>query len=84
MPHVVVRSTLRLTEIHRQNRLRALERLDLGLFVDGEDHGVGRGVMYSPTTSRIFSTSCGSGDSLNDSVRCGCSQNVRQMRPTMV
>ena len=28
--------------------------------------------MYRPTTSRIFSTSCGSGESLNDSVTCGC------------
>ena len=38
----------------------------------------------NPTTSRIFSTSCGSGESLKLSVRCGCKRNVRQMRPTIV
>jgi len=28
-----------LAEVHRQDRLRALERLDLGFFVDGEHDG---------------------------------------------
>src|SRR6476620_4423109 len=32
--------------------------------------------------SRTFSTNCGSVESLNVSVRCGCSENARQMRCT--
>ncbi len=43
--------------------------------------GVG-GSRYSPTTSRTFSTNCGSVDSLNVSVRCGCKQKARQIRCT--
>jgi hypothetical protein len=35
-------STLGLTKIHRQNRLRTLQRLDLGFFVDREHDGVRR------------------------------------------
>jgi hypothetical protein len=42
------------------------------------------GATYNPTTSRIFSTSCRSGEILKLSARCGCSRNVRQIRPTMV
>ena len=68
IPDVVVRATLRLPEVHRQDRLRALERLDLGLLVDREHHGVrAAGSCRGPTTSRTFSISCGSGESLNDS-----------------
>jgi hypothetical protein len=33
--------------------------------------------------SRTFSTSSGSGDSLNFSLRCGCKPNARQMRATV-
>ena len=42
------------------------------------------GFIYRPTTSRIFSTSCGSGEIVNDSVTWGLRPNVRQMRPTVV
>ena len=34
---VVVRAPLGLARTHRQHRLRAVERLDLGLLVDAED-----------------------------------------------
>src|SRR4029453_16142349 len=39
------------------------------------------GSRYSPTTSRTFSTNCGSLDSLNPSARCGLSPNAFQIRP---
>src|SRR6266702_3421202 len=42
------------------------------------------GARYRPTTSRILSTSSGSGEILNVSVRHGCSPNARQMRCTLV
>ena len=48
MPHVVVGPTFGLAEIHRQDRLRALERLDLGLLVDREDDRVGRRCHVQP------------------------------------
>ena len=40
MPLVVMRASLDLTGPHRQQRLRAIQRLDLGLFIDAQDHGV--------------------------------------------
>lgn len=40
MAHVVVRATLHLPARHRQQRLRAVERLDLTLFIDADDHCV--------------------------------------------
>jgi hypothetical protein len=65
--------------------LRAFERLDLRLLIDGEHQtALVGGCMYNPTTSRTFATSCGSGDILNDRVRCGLSPNVPQIRPTNV
>ena len=39
--------------------------------------------MYSPTTSRTFSTNQGSVESLNVPVRCGWRLNARQMRDTV-
>ena len=42
MPHVVVGATFGLAEVHRQDRLRALERLDLRLLVHREDHRIRR------------------------------------------
>ena len=42
------------------------------------------GFIYKPTTSRILSTSCGSGEILKEWVMCGWRPNVRQMRPTIV
>ena len=48
MPDVVVGPPLGLAEIHRQDGLRALERLDLRLLVDREDHRVGRRLHVQP------------------------------------
>ena len=39
--------------------------------------------MYSPTTSKTFSTNSGSLLSLNVSARCGLSSNARQIRPML-
>ena len=39
------------------------------------------GCRYRPTTSWIFSTNCGSLESLNPSSRWGLSSNERQIRP---
>jgi hypothetical protein len=33
---------------HREGRCRSVERLDLGLFVDGKDHRSDRGVQIEP------------------------------------
>ena len=44
MPHVAVRATFGYARHHRQDRLLAIERLDLALLVYAEDEGsVGRG-----------------------------------------
>ena len=42
MAHVIVGPSFGLAEIHRQDGLRALQRLDLRLLVDREDHGIRR------------------------------------------
>jgi hypothetical protein len=42
VPYVVVRASLKLAEVHRQDRLRPLQRLDLRFLVDREDHGIRR------------------------------------------
>ena len=42
VPDVIVRPSLGLAEVHRQDGLRALQRLDLRLLVDGEDHRIRR------------------------------------------
>jgi hypothetical protein len=44
MPHVAVRATFGYARHHRQDRLLAIECLDLALLIDAEDKGsVGRG-----------------------------------------
>src|SRR5262245_47786651 len=39
MPHIAVRTTLRYAGHHRQDRLLAIERLNLALLIDAEDKG---------------------------------------------
>ena len=48
VPLVVMRPPLDLTRSHRQQRLRAVERLNLRLFVHAQDHGVVRRVHIQP------------------------------------
>ena len=77
---VVVRPALHLAGLHRQQRLRAVERLDLRLLIDAEHRRMRRGIQIEADDIADFSTSSGSFDSLNVSLRCGCNPNVRQMR----
>jgi len=46
--HVIVRSPLGLPDVHRQDRLRALERLNLRLLVEREHGGVRRRIHVKP------------------------------------
>jgi hypothetical protein len=39
MPHIAVRTTLRYAGHHRQDRLLAIERLNLAFLIDAEDKG---------------------------------------------
>jgi hypothetical protein len=68
---------------HRQCRGGSVEGLDLGLLVDGEHDRRDRGFMYKATRSRIFSTSCGSGDTLKLSFSHGLSPKARQISDTV-
>ena len=83
---IVVRAPLGLAGPQRQEWLRAVERLDLGLLVHAQhDRPIGRLKLarssgYDPGMSRTFSTNSGSVESLNVSCRCGCSPNACQMR----
>ena len=40
MPQVIMGPSFGVADVHRQDRLRALERLDLGFLVDGEHDGI--------------------------------------------
>src|SRR4029434_9231382 len=79
-----VGAAVRHVKIHRQDPVRALERLDLRFSSTASTTALVGGFMYNPTTSRTLATSWGSGDILNERVRCGLSPKVRQMRPNSV
>ena len=65
--------------LERQARLRAVERLDLALLVDRDDHRV-LGRVHWPTMSSTFSANSGSLERLKVRMRCGCSRCACQMR----
>ena len=48
MPHIVVRVAFDLPGPHRQERLRAIQRLDLRLLVDGQHQGAVRRIEIEP------------------------------------
>ena len=82
MAHIVVGAFLTAAWHHRKRRLRAGQGLHLGLFVHAIDHGRLRRVqIQSDDVVYLFSTNCGSVESLNPSWRCGFSSNARQIRP---
>jgi hypothetical protein len=83
VPNVVMRASLGLSDVHRQDRWRPLEGLDLGFLVEREHHRI-RGRIYIQAHDVPFSMSCESGEILNDSVTWGLRPNVRQMRPIVV
>src|SRR6516162_6948366 len=54
MPHVAVCATLGYTRHHRQDRLLAIECLDLALLIDAEDEGsVGRGKVQTDNIAHL-------------------------------
>ena len=71
MPLVIVGHGAGAAFLHGQSRLGAIQRLDLALLVDRQDHGMGRRVDVSPTMSRTFAANCGSLESLKVRMRCG-------------
>ena len=84
-------SPLDLSWPHRQQRVRAVERLDLRLLIDAQHQRmVGRVELEADDVAHPCSGqgqalvdeqwSC---DSLNLSARCGCRPKARQMRPTL-
>ena len=48
VPLVVVRPPLHLAGLHRQQRLRAVERLNLRLLIDAEHRGMRRRIQIQP------------------------------------
>ena len=80
MPFVIVRPTPDLPRLHRQQRLRPIEGLNLWLLVDVEHRRVRGRIQRESDDISHRSTRSGSFDSLNVSLRCGCSPNVRQVR----
>ena len=69
---------------HRESRCRSVERLDLGLFVDGKDHRSDRGVQIEPddVTDLLYQVS-GSGETLKASSRQGFRPKARQISDTV-
>lgn len=65
MAAIVMRAALDLPGSHRQQRGCAVQGLDLRLLIDAQDERFIRGMEYSPTISRTFSTNSGSADNLN-------------------
>ena len=59
MAHVVVRASLGVPGPQREDRLGAVEGLDLSLLVYAQDQGPSGGFRYRPTMSRTFSTNRG-------------------------
>src|SRR5215831_16929792 len=84
MAFVIVRAPLGLSGPHRQQGLRAVQSLNLALFIHAKPTACSGGFMYKPTMSRTFSMSCGSGDSLKVSLRCGCNPKACQIRLTVI
>ncbi len=84
MPHIAVRTTLRYAGHHWQDRLLAIECLNLAFLIDAEDKGSVRRGQVKPTMSRALSTSRGSLDNLNVWLRCGCKPNADHIRRIVV
>ena len=84
IPSVIVRAPLGEARPHRQQRLRAAERLDLRLLIHAETTAFVGGCRYKPTTSWIFTSASGSVLNLKVSDRCGCKAWARQTRWTVV
>ena len=85
MPLVVMGRALGGAGEHRQDRWGAVQRLDLATsHRPPSTTARSGGSRYRPTTSRTFSTNCGSLESFHFSCRCGLSPNACQMSCTAV
>src|SRR5206468_12904983 len=73
VPRVVVRAPLDLPGAYGQHGLRAIERRIWDFSSAHNTSALSSGSRYSPTMSRTLSINSGSLDSLNVSLRCGCS-----------
>lgn len=80
----VVRPPLGLADVHRQDRLRAFERLDLRFLVEGEYHGIVQWIHIQPDHVAHLLHQLRVGRDLEERVMCGFRPKVRQMRPTIV
>lgn len=84
MPYIGVRAPLDLARLHREQRLRPFEGVNLRLLINAPyQRAVERG-QIPPTISRTFSMHCGSVDRLNVSTRGGCGPKARHMRLTVL
>ena len=79
---VVVRHGASAALLHRQPRLRPVERLDLGLLVDREHEAVGRRIDIQPDDGAQLLGEAGSLESLKRRTRCGCEPVRAQIRCT--
>jgi hypothetical protein len=84
VPYVVVRPALGLADIDRQDGLRSLQRLDLRLLVDREDHRIRRRrhVQADDVPNLLHELRIRRDLETLGAMRC--KRNVRQMRPTIV
>ena len=63
-----MRPTLGQARPHRQQRLRATQRLDLGFLIEAEHHGLGRRMQIQPDDVMNFRSASGSVLNLNVSI----------------
>ena len=82
MADVVVGAALGQAGLHRQHRLGAIQRLDLGLLIDAEHDGVLRGVEVEADDVGDLGDQFGSVENLNVSDRHGCTPYSRQALAT--
>jgi hypothetical protein len=78
---VVMRPALHLSRLQRQQRLGAVECLDLRLLIDAEHRGMRRRIQIQADDVANFLTSGGSFDSLNVSLRCACASVIVRFAP---
>lgn len=71
VPEVIMGDPFGVAKAHGEDRLAALQGLDLVFSSTQSTSALSGGLRYKPTISRTFSTKNGSVESLNDRVRCG-------------
>jgi hypothetical protein len=73
--NVVLRDAFDVAQSQRQQRLRALERLDLALFIDTQHQRIVRWMQIQAGHITHLLNENGSVESLKDFERCGCTPN---------